>query len=355
MKKLFFIAAMAGAALVGCTKNEVNPGAQQGEITFAAPVVGLQTKAPQYGEVGVNYNENESFGVYALHTAGDFASWEAGTLYMGTTTEGLKCWKNAGENYWAPGLPYYWPKEGKLTFAAYSPYDLTNVESVSYGKTGLTVTGFELSANTAEHFDFLYAERVCNYEEATMNQPANEETDDEDATYKYDGVNLMFKHAMSSVVFKVARNSNIDASTTITLNSITLTGVTTKATFEENITAEPYTASPKWTASATGNVVTYNLPVSLTTDLTEYVNNGDDDVILIPQVLDGVNLVLNYNITTPGGHTVNQETTVSLKSYTGEWVMGMRYTYNITIDMYEVVFDPAVAPWVDETAQSIVL
>ena len=39
MKKLFFIAAIAGAALVSCTKNEVAPSASdQQEITFANPV-----------------------------------------------------------------------------------------------------------------------------------------------------------------------------------------------------------------------------------------------------------------------------------------------------------------------------
>ena len=63
MKRLFVIAAIAGVALVSCTKNEVAPIAQQDEITFVTPVVGLQTKLPQYGEIPVGYNTNESFGV----------------------------------------------------------------------------------------------------------------------------------------------------------------------------------------------------------------------------------------------------------------------------------------------------
>lgn len=341
MKKLFFIAAIAGAALVSCTKNEVAQVASDQEITFTVPVVGPQTKV-QYGEIGDEYNVNEHFGVYAVHSAADLTDWAAGTLYMGTTGVGLECLKNGGENYWAPATPYYWPKEGKLSFAAYSPFGVSG--TVTYGATGLSVTGHTVSPNTAEHVDFLYAPRVYNYSSST------EEVGDDDSKYKYDGVNILFEHAMSSIVFKVAKAADIDNSTVITLNTITLKQPYLKADFKETITdGASYTADPKWSnwASAT-DVVTYNTPVPLTTTLTEYVNNSDDDVILIPQTLtDDVKVVLNYSIETPGGHTIDQETAIQLNTHTPAWGMGTRYTYNITIGMEEIIFDPAVTPWTE--------
>ena len=356
MKKLLFIAAIAGAALVSCTKNEVAPVAEQQEITFAAPVVGPQTKA-QYGEIGVNYNEAEHFGVYAVHSAADLTKWADGTLYMGTTGVGLECLKAAGENYWAPATPYYWPKEGKLSFAAYSPFGVTG--TVTYGAAGLSVVGHTVSTNTAEHVDFLYAPRIYNYQESTMDKATKEEAGDDDSKYKYDGVNILFEHAMSSIVFNVARAADIDANTIITLNSITLEKPYLKADFNETITDGPsYTAAPAWSnwASAT-DVVTYSTAsVPLTTTLTEYVNNTDDDIILIPQTLtDDVKVVLNYDITTPGSHTINQVTSIQLNAHTPAWGMGTRYTYNITIGMEEIIFDPAVTPWTDVVVPGITL
>lgn len=356
MKKLFFIAAIAGATLVSCSKNEVTPSDGQNEITFATPVVGVHTKV-QNGEIGVEYNTDEHFGVYALHSAGNYTTWGDGTLYMGTTGAGLECLKDGTENYWAPSSPYYWPKEGKLTFAAYSPFEV--IGTVTYGATGLSVISHQVDVNTSRHVDFLYAPRVYNYEESSMNSSTKEEeAGDDDSKYKYDGVNILFEHAMSSIVFKVARAASIDASTVITLNSITLENIKMQADFNENITdGSTYNASPSWSNWAIPqNVVTFATPTALTASLVEYVNNSDDDVILIPQVLsDDVKVVLNYDIKNPGGHTINQVTTIQLNSHTPAWGMGTRYTYNITIGMEEIIFDPAVTPWSDVTVPGITL
>ena len=356
MKKFFFIAAIASAALVSCTKNEVITVADQHEITFSAPVVGPQTKA-QYGEIGVNYNASEHFGVYAVHTPEELTTWAAGSLYMGTpnatgAAEGLEVLKAAGENYWAPTAPYYWPKEGYLSFAAYSPIDVTG--TVTYGATGLSVLGHTVSANTAEHVDFMYAPRVYNRQSST------EETNDVNGAagnkHNYEGVNILFNHAMSSIVFKVARAKDIDATTVISLNRLTITKPCMTADFAETITdGATYKASPVWSnfTNNTENLVTYNVPVALTTTLKEYVNKTgevDNDVILIPQdITNDMDVIIDYTIFTPGGHSVEQKTKIDLNA-TGrptKWEIGKRYTYNITIGLDEVIFDPAVTDWSD--------
>lgn len=352
MKKLFFIAAIASVALASCVKNEVAPTAmQQDEITFATPVVGNLTKA-QYGEIGVNYNEAEHFGVYAVHTASTLTNWGAGSLYMGTANVGLECLIDGSGDYWAPSTPYYWPKEGFLSFAAYSPFGVSG--TVTYGATGLSVVGHTVSTNTAEHIDFMYAPRVYNRNSST------EEGDDDDSKYTYDGVNILFEHAMSSIVFKVARKTGIDANTVITLNKITLTKPYLKADFNETITdGATYVAAPKWSNwSSDTDVVAYGPATGtpLTESLVEYVNNTDDDIILIPQTLtDNVKVVLEYTITNPGGHNLDQVSEIQLNAHTSAWGMGTRYTYNITIGLDEIIFDPAVTDWNDETAIAIAI
>ena len=88
-------------------------------------------------------------------------------------------------------------------------------------------------------------------------------------------------------------------------------------------------------------------------DLTEYVKNTDDDVILIPQSLtDDVKIVLDYDITTAGGNKINQVSDIKLNAYTPSWGIGTRYTYNITIGMEEIIFDPAVTKWTDATPET---
>lgn len=344
MKKLFFIAAIASAALVSCTKNEVTPVSFEKEITFAAPVVGPQTKAPQYGEIPVAYNENESFGVYAVHSDDDLTTWAAGSLYMGSTGAGLLCKKHSTGNYWAPEKPYYWPKEGKLSFAAYSPYEVSG--TVTYGAAGLSVVGHNVSVNTANHVDFMYAPRVYNYTASTV--AGGDEVDDK---HSYEGVDILFKHAMSSIVFKVKRDPSIHENTDITLNKITLEKPYMVADFKETVTDGPtYVPAPVWSNWSTRqDIITYNTSVALTTTLKEYVNNGDDDIILIPQTLaDVVKVVLDYTITNPAGQSVHQVSDIQLKSTgTTAWEIGKRYTYNITIGLEEIRFDPAVTDWSD--------
>ena len=64
MKKLFFITVLAGVALVSCTKDEPATKNAEQKITFAAPVVSLNTKSAT--EVWNNYPTGEAY---------DFAVW----------------------------------------------------------------------------------------------------------------------------------------------------------------------------------------------------------------------------------------------------------------------------------------
>ena len=154
MKKLFFLAALAGVALVSCTKNEVTPSDNQNEITFAAPVVGTQLKAVPGELTDAAYPVAEKFNVYAVWHAGDFAGWEDGSLYM----DDVMTQYDDTFNGWRPIDRHYWPKNGKMTFAAYSPSDV-NATDHSYGAAGLSLTDFQVESASADHVDVLYSVR----------------------------------------------------------------------------------------------------------------------------------------------------------------------------------------------------
>ena len=133
MKKLFFIAAIASAALVSCTKNEVAQVADQDQITFATPVVGNLTKVA--GEIGTNYDKNEKFVVYGWYCEEDSFDPATASVYMnGVTVKhngDINATVDAGDQgAWEPVTTFYWPKNGKLTFSAYSPVDEDRTEEL---------------------------------------------------------------------------------------------------------------------------------------------------------------------------------------------------------------------------------
>ena len=137
MKKLFFIAAIAGAALVSCTKNELAPSVTaQEEISFAAPVVGAQTKAVN-GAIGATYDKTENFDVWSVYGVTDAATWATATPYITDKTVTY----NADRNGWIFTPAYYWPADGYLSFVALSP-SMTN--ETSYDAT----TGFGIKTWT---------------------------------------------------------------------------------------------------------------------------------------------------------------------------------------------------------------
>lgn len=358
MKKFFFIAAIASAALVSCTKNEAVQ-LEQNEISFNKPIVGPQTKAPQPGEIdGNTYPDDERFNVYAVWHLNDFQTWDSpSSLYMHQVECGYDTdsWKPVG----AEGK-YYWPKEGKLTFAAYSPADMT-ADNITYGKTGLTVEGFVPAAETVNQFDFLYAERT--YDQVEANYVSSDP--DYDASFIYKGVDLKFRHALSQVVFKFKS----DVAGVIDLQKVTITNAQAKGTFNENVdeTVAGYKSSPSW--SFTGfetEKCNYNIYTQTTQDLLTTTdvekNNSNADCIILPQTLEGVKLLLEYRI--KRGNSAEflpqtTEVTLSDKKDTGaniiaSWDMAKRYTYTINITLDEIYFDPAVVDWVDVNMLEIV-
>lgn len=124
MKKLFYFAA-AAVALAACAKNEVIPvnSGENQEITFN---VAPKTKAgpnPKTEAFSTN-NVFASWAYYLPNTEG--TSWDKNRtdakIYIGKEGDaGVTISHDDVNNVWKnSGVSYYWPKDGKLTFFAYS-------------------------------------------------------------------------------------------------------------------------------------------------------------------------------------------------------------------------------------------
>ena len=346
MKKFFFLAALASVALASCVKNEPAKVDSQKEITFTSPVLASATKTPVAGEMDNPYDMSESFNVYAVWHAEDFSgSWPSHSLYM----DDVKTSYDATLDGWHATPSYYWPKNGKLTFAAYSPSEIGGTAH-AYGANGLTITGFQVPVAATDQYDVMYSERAYNNTSSTG------------TSTEYNGVDIKFKHALSSIQFAIATDANYSSSVTIRLKKISLYGVNSKGDFAEGITNEvTYANTPAWTNQAdvvdeANAYVYYKNPTGLTVTNTMTKLNGktsQTDLILLPQTLPATaKVVIEYTIDPVAGTTpeIAQTHVQTLNTLSAtEWKPGTRYTYQITIGLNEIYFAPIIEDWTEET------
>jgi len=376
MKKFFFLAAIASVALAGCTKNEpVKFETPDAPISFSA-IASPNTKAVT-GEMPAAYNTSESFIAYAGWTNGDYAPGAVTEFFVNNFTTAI-CSFDATLGAWKPAQVYYWPKTGKLTFEAVSPADARYHGTISHAWTsGFTITDFEIRGGIKDQYDLLWSNREFNKVRADYNaNSAGSPYDDENDSAPnpiYNGVNLLFNHALSSIVFKVKTKEDYTGNNTvITLTGLTIDNADSKGTFSENVTdavAASYVApTPSWDNTyAAGDEVTYNIfsgsqvvNAGTAQDLSALVG-GASNIILLPQGLahgagcHDVTVTVNYTISQNGGSPLAQTSVITLKDLTtgdgattvAAWEIGKRYTYTIVFALEEIYFDPAVTDWVD--------
>lgn len=371
MKKFVFLSSLAVVAAVACTKTEFTPVAnKEAQIVFNSPIVQLNSKAGHFGEqpeTSGKYSTDESFKVFATWTSGDYAAADWGTtLYM----DGVEVKYNSSlgssdpaRGAWEPSTAYYWPKNGKLTFAGYSPASLANEAAtpssptVSYGADGLKVTGFEVDPAPAKQFDFMYAERSYNRTSSSNKSTAGTGH----TSQSYDGVDLMFHHALSSIKFKVNSDGSVE-NTEFTLKKIEILNAQYKGDFKENIVDDAtYSSTPAWANDEA--TVDYSVwSGSEKVENTGYAEPaGISDVILLPQAFKrssadkNVKVVITYDVTTNGVTLSAQKAEFDLANGYEDtsnnkitaWEMGKRYTYRVYFTLNKIYFSPEVNNWVD--------
>ena len=362
MKKLFFIAAIAGVALASCVKNEPAPSVtQQDEISFAAPVVGLNTKAAN--EVWNNYPTatDYNFAVWAHYYGNVFTEFGAGQVYMNEVEVSY----NKTLSGWAPAKSYYWPKNGSLTFIAYSP--ASKKEYASLTAEGIQFTNYAVDQDAAKQVDLLFSERAYNKTQVDDKETGSDVTNENSSVTSdiYKGVHLSFKHALSSILF-TAKTAAEYTNTVITLKEIKLIGVNSIGNFNQGLA----NASTGATAPDDDLWVNENAPIDYTvSNLSQVLNksasyytstnsttaptdeNGlrSSDFILLPQAIPAdAKIQVTYTIKSSDSAELTQVLQADLKmTNVEEWKRGFRYIYNIIIGLEEIYFEPYVAPWTD--------
>lgn len=349
-KHIFYIAA-ACAALASCVKNEVRVNAPDQEITFQT----VSTKA------GTAFNTNHKFYSYAYFLEkdktwnNDFASAKP---YIDNALIAFDPSTGTGNGFWAPEAPntyYYWPKQGSLTFFAWT--DDTAAPSVGAGpdvkvscapETGIKIEKYSVKDNRNK--DILVAEI------------AKDKTANETATGAWkNGVPTVFRHALAKVEFKVNKRTNYP-NVTFKVKKITLTKVSTRGTF----TQCQSTPNENWGWNGWG--LQEDLPVFTSAAGKEVTKTADstpeefdaltpdpntDYHIVLPQVLrDKIDptITIEYEIITSyvTGNPVTEKVieTKDLKDiYKSDWECNKKYVLGITLGLNEIYWDPSIEGW----------
>lgn len=345
MKKLIVLLS-AVAALAACSKNEVVP-AVSGENVEISYKVAPRTKAdPQ------TFDTHNVFASWAYYLPS--GKWDENRtnakIYIGkegeegaTISYGNNVWKDQDNSY-------YWPKEGNLTFFAYSlnSKSLTN----KFGNdTHFTCLNHEsqygifgsLNLDIHPNTDFLVADIASD-------KTANENV------YDFNGVPTLFKHKLSRVKFAVKKKSDYQGAT-ITLNSITFKNLVNVMTYSQfwkdanNDIIQDYIA----TEGASRSNQEYT-KTDFEVSSTAFVPVPNEvRYIYIPQDFKGVTepdkiatIEVKYTVTFKDGISETYTKTLNVKDIFDRWEIGKRYTFNLIFSLDEINWAPAVGDWEDD-------
>ena len=339
MKKLV-IAALAIASLAACTKSNVQYE-QPGEISLQ-PVAQKATKAA--------YTEN-TYGA----DAPEFKVWAWWTNvgpetpvdeFKGQTTIhkyidlGKFVHKESGS--WGGAITYYWPTEGSLVFAGYSP-----------ATASATKFDYDLSEKTFKVQEFQQSEEIANtvdlmwfdVTEKSYNNNANKNKQDQNVN----GVPVVFHHALSWLTFKLKLKDNA-TEPHWKIKEISLTGIETKATFSATVGSDP-----NWTTYDNEKIVkVYDGVPKLIEDSEDgtVLENKENGVVVIPQSCkpEHAKLVIKYDLKNPASlpeFIEDQTVSLDLNADFNNWMPGYHYTYTITFGANEIRIVPEVGKWIN--------
>ena len=339
MKKIFF-SLLAIAAIASCAKTEAVYEEGQVEIKLS-PVTALQTKAKVTGAVdGTTYPTGENFDVFAYWSKDDNGMFTDGELFLKNLyNNGGAEFTNKG-NYWGGTVKYYWPKNGYLRFAAYSPADLT-VEHQQVGDV-YSIKPYVQEYETAKTWDFLVAKTSPAYSVMT-------------ATEK---VAVEFEHALSWITLKV-KAKDADAAQAFDIKRVTIKDIYTAADFEatmvDGMPVDPTEADYPWTNwTAAKDYVVFEGSQMVTETLTD-IENTPAGTVIIPQsttkvVVEFDQYGVNGTADTPG---MTVELDLVLDTDNTPWVPGKHYNYNLIFGLDEILINPSVVDWKEENVGNL--
>lgn len=358
MKKIVLFAAVI-CGLCGCVKSEtvIDESEQHREIAFKpfntkdamrAPI--NSTKLPDDARLGVfayyhgakaqKYFENAIFG----KKAGTDNTW-------------------AGIDATGASRPYYWPTAGTLDFFAYYPM-LDNAGQVAMYYYNNEVSSFAGHAIdiTDSQYDLMFSDLLLGKTSADAGTL---------------GIPMTMHHALTQVVVNIKKT---EATPKLVVTRVTLNKVFMKAeaftcefrAIEGDDTKKQSVGSWVWYTPATfrsdfdiknANTSTTEsgkTGMEITPDLKQY---GDGALIIPFPYVQGstpneyawqTSITIEYTFDNGGvesevTHTIDLNAGITEAKDKAIWEMGKKYTYNITIGLNQILFEPTVDDW-DEVA-----
>ena len=329
MKKIFY-SLLALAAIASCAKTEAVYMEDNLEIKIK-PTTALATKANHLAAIdGTEYPVAENFDVYGywanLPAGSSFTNEDAEvTTYLGEG--GAVEFTNKG-NYWGGKTTYFWPKNGSLRFAAYSPSSVDmdhDLDSDTY-----TVKNYYQPSATAETWDLLIAPTSQSYTAMTAAE----------------NVSVVFEHALSWITVKVVAK-DADAAKAFDIKKVTINDVVTTA----DLTAVMSGAEKAMTwglSQTTAPVEIFNGSQGVTLDPTviETIANG---TLVIPQPTTTITVDYTQKALEGTPQLDNQSETVALTldADNNPWKPGKHYIYTLVFGLDEILINPDVVDWDD--------
>lgn len=203
---------------------------------------------------------------------------------------------------WTPEKDYHWSKGQKLSFFAWYPYEKVWDVTTDENTAGAPVLAYTVPSKVEEQQDLMTAVRVNQSETVG-------------------GTKLQFKHALSAVRFMSGSSLSI-----CTLHYIKLKGVKNKGAYSME--------TQGWTLDNDTTSYTFTLEKEMDGTPGAPITEGDQTLLLMPQVFEDENAELEVNMTVG---IDNYTLTAKLKDVTGEWKPGKTYTYKISDTLSDIL------------------
>ena len=317
MKKIFLFAAAAMVSLSSCVQTEdVYTGGLQ-EMGFKSAVTRAIITGTEFdGAISVssvwnNPNDNEDYVAYFSNTK--FAVED-------------------GEQYWTADPAKYWPSSGSMQFLALYPQEQTAVDiTTNADGTFKTVkTQNVIDNNIVDQHDVLFSDLLAVDAPQTAAQP------------------LLFHHALAQLNVTLKKSdtdaevvvnsvkvltASLKGKLAVTPTTANANGLKTEAEWSEPVKEDRYFLTDANAAS-----VNDCYKATLTTNA-----QSPAALLVIPSAQ--TKIVIEY--------TVDGKDQTYTHTLTGDWEMGYKYTYNYTINVYEIMFDCTVDEWKPAAGEDI--
>ncbi len=335
MKKIFF-SLLAIAAIASCAKTEAVYERDNSEIKIK-PATALATKANQLAAIdGTEYPVAENFDVYGYwkdEVAGSSFT-DGATLYLGLN--GAVEFTNKGAYWGGKENAYYWPKNGSLRFAAYSPSSVDMEHDLATDT--YSVDGYVQPNETAKTWDLLVAPASKSYTSMTAAE----------------NVSVVFEHALSWITVKVVAK-DADAAKAFDIKKVTINDVVTTADLAAVMTEAKTEDKMQWTLTDTkAPVVVFNGSQAVTEE-TAVIETTADGTLVIPQPTTTITVDYTQNALPGTPALENQKVTVDLVLDTDNtpWKAGKHYVYTLVFGLDEILINPDVVDWDDVVVNEV--